>query len=59
MGTAPNCGGINQPPCKPTSADETYTGEQMDAYGWACYRKGLRDGDSGKVRQYQKEQGKP
>jgi len=41
----PNCGGTNQPPCKPvpTSATQQYTPEEMDKYGHECYQKGRVD----------------
>ena len=44
----PNCGGRDQPPCKPVPTAVVnevphWTEEQVDAYGHECYQRGRVD----------------
>ncbi len=56
----PNCGGTNQPPCKPvpTTAAPNYTPKEMDKAIDEAYQKGIKDQrDLGHVTDYQKSNG--
>jgi hypothetical protein len=44
----PNCGGTNQPPCKPVptaviNGVEYWDAKAIEDHGKACYEKGLKD----------------